>query len=184
MAAQLGENLHVRSNVYHVVGEEIFILLLRSGLQIPQAGGGLFRYLIGGNAAAFQADVFAEDTVEAYRRGFQIGNHTLEHPELPKLSNKEALEQIRSLNRKLNGLGIPGDVMVRPPYGEYTDYLKENLNVPMIGWNVDSEDWRSRDVDKIYEQIVGKSMLELSEDDVLVLLSQTYFFERFILSQL
>jgi len=104
----------------------------------------------------YHLDVFAEDTVEAYRRGFQIGNHTLEHPELPKLSNKEALEQIRSLNRKLNKLGIPGDVMVRPPYGAYTDYLKENLNVPMIGWNVDSEDWRSRDVDKIYEQIVGK----------------------------
>lgn len=104
----------------------------------------------------YHLDVFYEDTLEAYRRGFQIGNHTTNHPSLDTLSNEAALEEILSLNRKLNDMGIPGDVMVRPPYGLYTDYLKEHLTVPMIGWNVDSEDWRYKDADRIYTQIVGK----------------------------
>jgi len=104
----------------------------------------------------YHLDVFYEDTLEAYRRGFQIGNHTTKHPELDTLDGEAAMEEIRSLNKKLNDLGIPGDAMVRPPYGQYTEYLEEHLTVPMIGWNVDSEDWRSKDVDSIYNQIVGK----------------------------
>lgn len=104
----------------------------------------------------YHLDVFFEDTVDAYRRGFQIGNHTEAHPSLQRVDDEKALQEIRNLNEQLNQLGIPGDVMLRPPYGEYTDYLQENITVPMIGWNVDSRDWISRDADKIYEEIVGK----------------------------
>lgn len=104
----------------------------------------------------YHLDVFYEATVDAYQRGFQIGNHTKAHPALQQLGDEDALEEIRALNEQLNQLGIPGDVMLRPPYGEYTDYLQENVTVPMIGWNVDSRDWVTRDADKIYAEIVGK----------------------------
>lgn len=104
----------------------------------------------------YHLDVYYEATIDAYRRGFQIGNHTASHPSLRNLSIEEALEEIRSLNERLNDLGIPGDVMLRPPYGEFSAALKEKVSVPMIGWNVDSQDWLSKDADKIYEQLVGK----------------------------
>ncbi len=103
----------------------------------------------------YHLDMFAEDMLDAYRRGFQIGNHTLNHPALRQISDEEAMEEVKELNRRLNKLGIAGDVMLRPPYGEYTQYMQEHLSVPMIGWNVDSQDWLSKDADKIYEQIVG-----------------------------
>lgn len=104
----------------------------------------------------YHLDVYTEATLDAYERGFQIGNHTLNHPALRQISDEKAMEEIEGMNRKLNELGIPGDLMLRPPYGEYTEYLQENLNVPMIGWNVDSADWLSKDAEKIYEQVVGK----------------------------
>jgi len=104
----------------------------------------------------YHLDVFGEATLEAYRRGFQIGNHTLNHPALRQISDAEGMEEIVGLNRKLNELGIPGDVMLRPPYGEFTQYLQENLTVPMIGWNVDSADWLTKDAENIYERVVGK----------------------------
>lgn len=103
----------------------------------------------------YHLDVYTEDTLEAYRRGFQIGNHTLNHPALRQISDAEGMEEIVGLNRKLNELGIPGDVMLRPPYGEFTQYLQENLTVPMIGWNVDSADWLTKDAENIYERVVG-----------------------------
>ena len=104
----------------------------------------------------YHLDAYTEETLEAYRRGFQIGNHTMNHPKLPNISDEEAMEEIRLLNDRLNELGIEGEAMVRTPYGLPTDYLRENLTVPMIGWNVDSEDWLVGDADRIYEQIVGK----------------------------
>ena len=104
----------------------------------------------------YHLDVFGEATLEAYQRGFQIGNHTLNHPALRQISDAEGMEEIVGLNRKLNELGIPGDVMLRPPYGEFTQYLQENPTVPMIGWNVDSADWLTKDAENIYERVVGK----------------------------
>ena len=104
----------------------------------------------------YHLDVYGEEILEAYQRGFQIGNHTMNHPKLPSLSDAEAMAEIRRLNDMLNELGIEGEAMVRTPYGLPTDYLRENLTVPMIGWNVDSEDWKVGTVDWIYEQIVGK----------------------------
>ena len=116
-----------------------------------QYGGRATFFVVG-----YHLDVYTEATLEAYRRGFQIGNHTLNHPALRQISDAEGMEEIVGLNRKLNELGIPGDVMLRPPYGEFTQYLQENLTVPMIGWNVDSADWLSKDAEKIYERVVGK----------------------------
>lgn len=104
----------------------------------------------------YHLDVYGEATLDAYQRGFQIGNHTMNHPMLPSLSDAEAMEEIRRLNDKLNEMGIEGEAMVRTPYGLPTDYLRENLTVPMIGWNVDSEDWKVGTVDWICEQIIGK----------------------------
>ena len=113
----------------------------------------------GGRATFFvvgyHLDMFAEDMLYAYQRGFQIGNHTLNHPALRQISDEEGMEEVKELNRRLNELGIEGELMLRPPYGEYTQYMQEHLSVPMIGWNVDSQDWLSKDADKIYEQIVG-----------------------------
>lgn len=116
-----------------------------------QYGGRATFFVVG-----YHLDVYTEATLEAYRRGFQIGNHTLNHPALRQISDAEGMEEIVGLNRKLNELGIPGDVMLRPPYGEFTQYLQENLTVPMIGWNVDSADWLTKDAENIYERVVGK----------------------------
>ena len=116
-----------------------------------QYGGRATFFVVG-----YHLDVYGEETLEAYQRGFQIGNHTMSHPKLPSLSDAEAMEEIRSLNDRLNELGIEGEAMVRTPYGLPTDYLRENLTVPMIGWNVDSEDWKVGTVDWIYQQLVGK----------------------------
>ena len=45
LTAHLGQNLHIRRDVHHVVVEETFILLLGSRFQIPQAVGSLYRHI-------------------------------------------------------------------------------------------------------------------------------------------
>lgn len=104
----------------------------------------------------YHVDSFPEVVQDAYTRGFQIGNHTMSHVHLSTLAGEKALVEEIFLNRKLNEIGVAGKAMLRPPYGDYTDYLQENLSVPMIGWNVDSKDWSSGNVDAIYNEVVGK----------------------------
>lgn len=104
----------------------------------------------------YHVDSFPEVVQDAYTRGFQIGNHTMNHIHLSTLEGEKALAEEILLNRKLNEIGVDGRAMLRPPYGDYTDYLKENLAVPMIGWNVDSKDWSSGNADAVYNEVVGK----------------------------
>lgn len=104
----------------------------------------------------YMLDKFSEYALDAYQRGFQIGNHTQNHSQLPKLSEERILKEIQDVNEKLNKLGIPGEAMFRPPYGDRNDFMQKNVTVPMIGWSVDSEDWKSRNEDMIYDRIVGK----------------------------
>ena len=104
----------------------------------------------------YQLDSYGEFTQEAYQRGFMVGNHTMNHPVLSWIEAEEAMKEINQLNDKLNELGIPGQVILRPPYGEYTEYIQENLSVPMIGWDIDTEDWKSHDTDTVCERIIGK----------------------------
>ena len=80
----------------------------------------------------------------------------MNHIHLSTLEGEKALAEEILLNRKLNEIGVDGRAMLRPPYGDYTDYLKENLAVPMIGWNVDSKDWSSGNADAVYNEVVGK----------------------------
>ena len=64
MAAELGENLHVRGDVHDVIVEQVLVLLLGSGFQILQAGDGLRCHILIGNTALLQPDVLAQNPAE------------------------------------------------------------------------------------------------------------------------
>jgi Zn-dependent oligopeptidase len=64
LAAQLGENFHVRGDVHDVVVEQVLVLLLGSGFQILQAGDGLRCHILIGNTALLQPDVLAQNPAE------------------------------------------------------------------------------------------------------------------------
>ena len=41
----------------------------------------------------------------------------------------------------------------RPPYGLLTDDEAARLTVPLVNWSVDTEDWRTKNCDKILDVI-------------------------------
>ena len=45
--------------------------------------------------------------------------------------------------------------MLRPPYGEYNETVINHLGeMKIITWNVDSEDWRSKNAEIIYKKVI------------------------------
>lgn len=85
--------------------------------------------------------------------GCEVGTHTYSHQNLNKLSAEKIQNDIsnasmvyeKTLGHKL--------YLVRPPYGNANSTVRRNLKYPLIGWDIDSLDWKFRNKDKILSKI-------------------------------
>lgn len=88
-----------------------------------------------------------------YESGMEVANHTKDHAQLTSGTDAEIVARIYENEALINSIVPVGQVLVRPPYGSYTDHTGEIVDRPMINWSVDSEDWKSKDKDATLEQI-------------------------------
>lgn len=93
----------------------------------------------------------------AYDLGCQIANHTANHASLAKQSVEGMIEEVESVNNQLKEIIGVGASMVRPPYGAFNDTVKQNINYPLILWNVDTEDWRTLNADLVEQAILNNA---------------------------
>ncbi len=85
--------------------------------------------------------------------GCEVGNHSYSHKNFNTLTDEQIQEEMRnSENAFIKALGHK-TVLFRPPYGNANLKVKENVEYPIIKWNVDSLDWKSRNKNKILAQI-------------------------------
>ena len=85
--------------------------------------------------------------------GHQVGNHSYDHAALDRLTPAQALADLEKNDALLRELLGEGDYWVRPPYGLLTDDEAARLTVPLVNWSVDTEDWRTKNCDKILDVI-------------------------------
>lgn len=85
--------------------------------------------------------------------GHQVGNHSYDHAALDRLTSAQALADLEKNDALLRELLGDGDYWVRPPYGLLTDDEAARLTVPLVNWSVDTEDWRTKNCDKILDVI-------------------------------
>ena len=84
----------------------------------------------------------------SFDHGYQIENHTWNHPEMNYLSRADQLWQYNSTKNFLTNLGITPTDMLRPPYGAYNANTR-TLGVPLILWSIDTRDWENRNTAQI-----------------------------------
>ena len=91
---------------------------------------------------------------EVINRGYEIGNHTTDHPNLNKLSRENIIARIENNSNLLKEYTNKSMNLVRCPYGNSNSKVKEAVNYPIIYWSIDSRDWESRNADKIYNTVI------------------------------
>ena len=85
---------------------------------------------------------------EVRRAGFQIENHSFDHPVSPPLadlSEKKITSEIVDTNAALKPDGVR-PTLFRPPGGSYNDFVVQEartLGMRVVLWNVDPKDWES-----------------------------------------
>ena len=88
------------------------------------------------------------DVIRAFvAGGHEIGNHSLAHRNLAKLSPAAQRADLVEANRILRGLGA-APVLFRPPYAAYNPGLvsiARTLGLETVLWSLDVRDWEYRD---------------------------------------
>ena len=97
--------------------------------------------------------------------GHQVGNHSYDHADLHSLTAAQALADLEKNDALLRELLGEGEYWVRPPYGLMTEAEAAALSVPLVNWSVDTEDWKSKDADKILDIIYR----QVSDGDIVLL---------------
>lgn len=106
------------------------------------------------------------DTVKRMEdEGHQIGLHTWHHVPLKGMTREEICAQLNKTRQTLQALVGPEDFMLRPPYGFVDETLEHWAQAPIICWSVDTEDWKSKDADKILDIIYR----QVSDGDIVLL---------------
>ncbi|MCB1026493.1 MAG: polysaccharide deacetylase family protein [Microthrixaceae bacterium] len=85
--------------------------------------------------------------------GFAIGSHTMDHQDLAKLSPEDAEWEIRESTRIIDEtLGRRATRCMRAPYGSFNDdtlRAAKHQGLGLVGWDIDTEDWRVNDASRI-----------------------------------
>ena len=111
-----------------------------------------------------------EDTLRRMcEEGHQLGLHTWDHTSLRGRSAGEIGLQLTRTREAVERITGPADFMLRPPYGFVDETLTACAGMPIIGWSVDTEDWRDRNVSRIVE-----AALDGAEDGAIILLHDIY----------
>jgi peptidoglycan/xylan/chitin deacetylase (PgdA/CDA1 family) len=98
-------------------------------------------FFVIGSCAARSPEIVAR----AYGAGHEIGNHSWSHPFLTHISLASAGEEISRTDALLHSITGEFPNAIRPPYGAMNEALETlALPRPMLLWDVDTNDWRSR----------------------------------------
>ncbi|MGM0336895.1 polysaccharide deacetylase family protein [Enterococcus sp. AZ008] len=86
-------------------------------------------------------------------QGHEVGNHTYSHRNLSSLNIDELSTEITATDEVIKNITGEYPKYVRPPYGSLNRNAVQVINRPIIEWSVDSEDWRSRNVEEIIKKV-------------------------------
>lgn len=112
---------------------------------------------------------YKDTLTKAYKMGNTIGNHTYSHSNLLKLDNYSVMDEIKKTNETIKNIIGSETIYLRPPYGSINSDIKNISNMYTILWDLDTEDWKNKDKDRIADYIVSNA-----HDGSIVLLHDLY----------
>lgn len=118
-----------------------------------------------GNRMASAPDIINE----ILKNGNEIGSHSYNHKNLTRLKKEALIEEEKNTNAIYKSITGQDLKLIRPPYGSVNATMKENLDLIFVNWNLDTEDWRYRNVEHIYT-----SVIENIKDGDIILMHDLY----------
>ncbi|MDD4077338.1 MAG: polysaccharide deacetylase family protein [Bacilli bacterium] len=90
-----------------------------------------------------------------YQSGHEIGNHSYSHPDFSKITLSEAEKEIADTQEAVYKLISSYPKLFRFPYGNYNISALNMIDLPVVLWDCDSEDWRYRNSQIVYNNVLS-----------------------------
>lgn len=107
---------------------------------------------------------------KAYKMGCEIGNHSWDHPQLTRLSASGVSSQIKRTDSAVKAVTGKKPTLLRPPYGAYNSMVAGAAQKPIIMWDVDTLDWKTKNA-----QSTINSTMHSSKDGSIVLMHDIHY---------
>lgn len=124
------------------------------------------------NATFYMLGINVEGNENLIKRSFamgnEMGNHSFSHKSLPSLSSEDLYYEVMETNKLINNIINENPASFRPPYGSYNGIVKV-IEMPVVLWDVDTEDWRSRDSNEIINIVKNQA-----KDGSIILMHDIY----------
>lgn len=101
-------------------------------------------------------------------QGSEIGTHTVNHKNLNKLCDDDISYEISRSSKLLEEASGTSIKLFRAPYGNANENVKriaKMQNKSIILWNIDTEDWKSKDAKKVSEHVLSN----VKEGDIVLM---------------
>lgn len=90
-----------------------------------------------------------------YNHNMEIGSHSYKHSNINKQKDANIDEEIALSNSIYNSITGDNFKLFRPPYGSINNKFKEKYDYSYVLWSVDTNDWRYKDSDYVYNYLLN-----------------------------
>ncbi len=105
----------------------------------------------------FWIDKYPDEVKAIANAGLDIGNHSENHTNMPRLNEESIKFEIQSVNDKIFNLTGKTPTYFRAPYGDYDNKLMtvlKTMNMTGVQWSIDTLDWKGLSAKEIVERVV------------------------------
>lgn len=88
--------------------------------------------------------------------GCELGNHSYDHSDLSKKDEAGVKSQVGQTNQNIQNAAGQRATVMRPPYGAISSVVKASVGMPMILWNIDTLDWKTRNAQATIDTVMEK----------------------------
>lgn len=99
---------------------------------------------------------FASEVQRMVAEGHEVANHTQNHLYLQKQSAEVIQAQVAQCNAAVQAACGVTPTLMRLPGGNHNATVRANTNMPMIQWNIDTLDWKTRNADSTVNTILSQ----------------------------
>ncbi|MCM3743576.1 polysaccharide deacetylase family protein [Sporosarcina luteola] len=100
-----------------------------------------------------RVEYYSDIVNEMKDAGHELGNHTWNHADLTKLSPERIAKEIDKTSAMIEDVTGQKVEAFRPPYGAVNDAVNNMTGLPIVLWDVDTQDWKYRDPARILQVV-------------------------------
>ena len=117
---------------------------------LAQYGGKATFFMVGERVGSYKTEV-----QRMVAEGHEVANHTMNHKYLQKLGAAQIQAQVNQGNDAIQAACGVRPTLLRLPGGNHNSTVVANAGMPMIQWNVDTLDWKTRNADKTVAAVLN-----------------------------